>query len=134
MLNKCRVLLVDDHRLIRDALRSVLAAYDDLQIIGEAGDGKQAIEMTASCQPDVILMDLNMPNMNGIEAAKYIKKSWKETVIVGLCTVQDPYTMEAFLKAGAVGVVSKVRLGDLYPTIQRACLKRSPLPSNQIAS
>jgi DNA-binding NarL/FixJ family response regulator len=67
-LRKCRILLVDDHAPIRGALRGFLSAFDDLDIIGEAGDGQEAIEMVEACQPDVILMDLNMPRMNGIEA------------------------------------------------------------------
>jgi DNA-binding LytR/AlgR family response regulator len=62
--------------------------------------------------------------MNGIEAASLIKKFWKETVIIGLSTVQDTYTREAFLKAGALAVVSKARVEDLHSTIQRACVKR----------
>jgi len=64
----------------------MLTGYPDLQIVGEACDGKQAIEQVAACQPDIILMDYHMPVMNGIEAARLIKKSWEATVIIGLCT------------------------------------------------
>jgi DNA-binding NarL/FixJ family response regulator len=113
---KCRVLLVDDHPPVRVTL---------VQIIGEAGDGKQALQMMASCQPGVILMDLNMPRMNGIEASTLIRKTWKDTVIIGVCAIQDAYTMEAFLKAGAVAVISKDRLDELHDTIQRACANLS---------
>jgi DNA-binding NarL/FixJ family response regulator len=74
-LHKCRILLVDDHAPIRGALRGFLSSFDDLDIIGEAGDGQEAIEMLDACQPDVILMDLNMPRMNGIEATNLIKRS-----------------------------------------------------------
>ena len=127
--HRCRVLLVDDHPPIRNVLRALLTSYDDIQIVGEAGDGKQALEIVASCQPDVILMDLNMPVMNGIEAANLIKKSWKETVIIGLCAVQDAYTMEAFLKAGALAVVTKDRFDHLHSTIQRACQHKKAAPA-----
>jgi DNA-binding NarL/FixJ family response regulator len=123
---KCRVLLVDDHVPTRETLRSLLQPYDDVQIMAEAGDGIEALEMLAMCRPDVILLDLNMPRMNGIEAAGLIKKSAKDTVIIGLCAIQDTYTTDAFLRAGALAVISKDRFDDLYSTIQRACKKTSP--------
>jgi DNA-binding NarL/FixJ family response regulator len=121
---KCRVLLVDDHPPVRGTLRHLLKPYDDLQIIGEAGDGKEALEMMASCQPDVILMDLNMPRMNGIEATTLIRKTWKNTVIIGLCAIRDMKTVEAFLQAGAVAVISKDRLDELLDRIRRACSRQ----------
>jgi DNA-binding NarL/FixJ family response regulator len=121
----CRILLVDDHDHFRDALRSLLSSYGDIQIIGEAKDGEEAIIETASCQPEIILMDINMPRMNGIEATTVIKKARKETAIIGLCVDHDSYTIEAFLKAGGIAVVSKARLEDLGPLIRRACAYRT---------
>ena len=113
-----RVLLVDDYVPVRTILRDMLTEYPDLQIVGEASDGKQAIEQVAACRPDIILMDYNMPMMNGIEAARLIKKSWGETVIIGLCTVQDTYIIEGFLKAGALAVICKDRIDHLHSTIE----------------
>ena len=128
-VHRCRIRLVDDHPQVRHVLRSLLAPYEDVNIIAEAVDGKQAIEMADSCRPDVVLMDINMPRMNGIEAAGIIKKSRQETVIIGLCVVQDTYIVNAFLKAGATAVISKDRFDDLYRTLQRACTsKSSPSP------
>ena len=98
----------------------MLIEYVDLQIVGEACDGKQAVEQVTVCQPDVILRDYSMPMMNGIEAARLIKQSWQETVIIGLCTVQDTYITDAFLKAGAIAVICKDRIDHLHSTIQRA--------------
>ena len=118
--HKHRVLLVDDYVPVRITLRRMLTGYLDLQIVGEACDGKQAIEQVAVCQPDIILMDYSMPMMNGIEAARLIKKSWVETVIIGLCTVPDTYITDGFLKAGALAVILKDRIDHLYATIQRA--------------
>jgi CheY-like chemotaxis protein len=126
--HRCRVLLVDDHEGIRDTLRKLLTAYEDVQVVGEARDGAEAIQRVASCQPDIILLDVNMPNMNGIEAATFIRKLWTDTIIIGLCVVHDTYITEAFLKAGALAVVSKARLEDLHSTIQRACVNRLSAP------
>jgi DNA-binding NarL/FixJ family response regulator len=121
----CRILLVDDHDQVRDSLRLLLSSYGDVEVIGEARDGEEAIIRAASCQPEIILMDINMPRMNGIQATTVIKKSRRQTAIIGLCVVDDTYTIEAFLKAGGLAVVSKQRLDDLRSTIQRACLNRS---------
>lgn len=124
--HSCRILLVDDHDQVRDSLRVLLSSYGDVQVIGEARDGEEAIIQAASCQPEIILMDINMPRMNGIQATTVIKKSRRQTAIIGLCVVDDSYTIEAFLKAGGLAVVSKQRMDDLRSTIQRACLNRSP--------
>lgn len=122
--HKCRVLLVDDHEPIRNAVRQLIASYMDVEVIGEAADGEEAIIQAAACQPEIILMDINMPKMNGIQATTVIKKSSKETAIIGLFMVHDMYTTEAFLKAGGLAVVSKFRLEDLRSTIRRACVHR----------
>lgn len=126
--HRYRVLLVDDHERFRDALRELLSSHEDIEVIAEARDGEEAIIQFASCQPDIILMDINMPRMNGIQATNVIKKSRKETAIIGLCVVHDTYTVEAFLKAGGLAVVSKERLNDLHSMIQRACAGRTSEP------
>ena len=111
--HKYRVLLVDDCVPARITLRSVL------------NEGRQAIEQVAACQPDVVLMDYSMPYMNGIEAARLIKKFWEETVIIGLCTVPETYITDGFLNAGALAVVHKDRMEHLHSTIQQAFPKRA---------
>ena len=122
--HRCRLLLVDDHEAMRDAMRDLLSSYGGLEVIGEAGDGEEAVIQVASCKPEIIVMDIDMPRMNGIQATNVIKKSRLDITIIGLCLVHDTYTVEAFLKAGGIAVVSKERLDDLYPTIQRACIDR----------
>src|SRR6476469_3830564 len=87
-MKNCRLLLVDDHVPIRAVLRRLLAYYHDVRIVGEASDGQQAIELMSSCRPDVILMDIHMPRMNGIEATALISKSWKDAITIGLCAIE----------------------------------------------
>jgi DNA-binding NarL/FixJ family response regulator len=128
-LHTCRILLVDDHAPIPEALRSLLSSYEDLQIVGEAADGQEAINVVEACQPDVVLMDINMPGMNGIEASNLIKKSWDTTVIIGLCAVRDSYTIDAFMRAGASAIVSKDRLDDLHSIIRQACQGKATVRS-----
>ena len=123
--HKYRVLLVDDYVPVRITLRSMLRGYVGLQIVGEACDGIQAIEQVAACQPNLVLMDYSMPNMNGIKAARRIKQNWEETVIIGLCTVPETYITDGFLNAGALAVVHKDRIEDLHSTIERAFPKRA---------
>ncbi len=118
---KCRILLVDDYVPIRKAVRGLLAHEDDFEVIGEGKDGKEAIELVAACRPDVVVLDINMPKMNGVEAARLIKRSWADTVILGLSVNRDAYALDAFLQAGGVAVVPKDSIDELIPTVRRAC-------------
>ena len=119
---KCSVLLVEDHEGLRQELRTVLTKHEDIDVIGDVGDGVQALKFITSCQPHVVVLDLNMPKMNGIEAAGLIKQSWPEIAIIGLCVMQDSYTMGAFLRAGATAVISKSnKIQELASAIKRAC-------------
>ncbi len=124
VMHKCRVLLVDDHVPIRITLRRMLTGYDDLHIVGEACDGKQAIELVPLYQPHVVVMDFYMPRMNGVVAARLMKEHWQEIAIIGLCVALDTSITDAFMKAGASAVVSKHQVDNLYSTIQRACPNR----------
>jgi DNA-binding NarL/FixJ family response regulator len=76
--NKTKVVIVEDHKLFREGLKSLLADKDDLEVVGEAGDGLAAIKTVKRCQPDMILLDLSMPKMNGISVMKEIKSQYKE--------------------------------------------------------
>lgn len=101
------ILLVDDHQLFRDALRGMLGAAKDLRIIGEVGDGEAAIQAARDLQPDVILMDISMPGMNGIEATRTIQTENPDTRIVVLSMHADKRFVLEALKAGASGYYLK---------------------------
>ena len=102
-----RVLIVDDHDIVRAGIRMLLDAQPDMAVIGEASDGKEAIEMAGSMKPDVVLMDISMPGTTGIEATRAIKKANSRIEIVGLTMhAEDRYFFQ-LLQAGASGYVVK---------------------------
>jgi two-component system response regulator NreC len=101
MQKKTRVLLADDHRLMRSGLRLVIERHPDFTVVGEADDGRQVVAMAESLKPDVIVMDIGMPNLNGIEAARQISEKQAETAIVMLSMHADEGYVLRALKAGA---------------------------------
>jgi two-component system response regulator NreC len=102
-----RVLIVDDHDIVRAGIRMLLDAQPDMAVIGEASNGKEAIEMVSSMEPDVVLMDISMPGMTGIEATRAIKQTNSRVEIVGLTMhAEDRYFFQ-LLQAGASGYVVK---------------------------
>ena len=123
---KCTVLLVDDHEGLRQELRDLLTKQEDIEVIGAVGDGDEALHFLKSCEPHVIILDLTMPKMDGIEAAGLIKRSCPSVVIIGLCFTHDPMTVDAFLRAGATAVLSKAdQLKEVTSIIRRACPRRA---------
>ncbi|MFY4728159.1 PAS domain-containing protein [Nitrospira sp. BLG_2] len=115
------VLLVDDHAMIRQGLRTMLEAYTDIHITGEAANGEEAITLAQTLQPHVVLMDINMPKMNGIEATAVIKRSFPGMVIVGLSVNADRGNHKAMIQAGAATLLTKeAPVEELYQTIQSA--------------
>ncbi|MGE3976924.1 MAG: PAS domain S-box protein [Nitrospira sp.] len=101
------VLLVDDHAMVRQGLRSVLDAYPDIQVIGEARDGAEAVKLVEKLRPQVVVMDINMPKMNGIEATMQIKTKWPETMIIGISVNVGDDNNEAMQRAGAATLLTK---------------------------
>jgi len=113
-----RVLLVDDHAMVRQGLRSVLEGYADIEVVGEAGNGEEAIEQVIQSKPDVVLMDINMPRMNGVEATTRIKSLYPESIIIGLSVQTGGHAQQAILKAGAAMLLTKeAAVDELYQAI-----------------
>jgi CheY-like chemotaxis protein len=113
------VLLVDDHAMMRQGLRSVLEAHTDIEIIGEASDGQEAVMMADALRPAVVVMDINMPRLNGIEATARIKAHDPDIRIIGLSVNAGPNNREAMLKAGADMLLTKeAAVEELYRAIQ----------------
>lgn len=120
-----RVLLVDDHAMVRQGLRSILETYPELEVVAEAADGIEAVESAISKQPDVVVMDINLPRLNGIDATRRIKKDAPATVVIGLSVHYSSQTHAALIDAGASALLSKEQATeDLYRTITR--FLRSP--------
>jgi two-component system, NarL family, response regulator NreC len=107
MTRQTRVLLADDHVLIRAGLRMVVDAQPDLTVVGEAGDGREAVAMADSLKPDVVVMDIGMPTLNGIEAANQVREKLPETQIVMLSMHSDEGYVLRALKAGAKAYLLK---------------------------
>lgn len=102
-----RVLVVDDHAMVRDGLRSVLEGYHDIDVVGIASDGEEAVYAVEDVMPQVVLMDVNMPKMNGITATAHIKARHPTMCIVGISVNSDDDHRNAMIKAGAVALISK---------------------------
>lgn len=102
-----KLLLIDDHRVVRSGLKMLLEGQDDVEIIGEAGNASEAINLVAKLKPGVVLMDISLPDMSGIEATKTIKGSWPEVSVVALTIHEDEEYFFKMLEAGASGYVPK---------------------------
>lgn len=107
MVNKIRVLLAEDHVVVREGTRELVQREQDMEVVGEAGDGEEAIELTAKLQPDVVIMDIAMPKLNGIEATKQIKAHHPATIVLILTAYDTDQYIFALLEAGAAGYLLK---------------------------
>jgi two-component system response regulator NreC len=106
-MRKIRILLADDHKLMRGGLRVLLEQQGDLMVVGEASDGREAVALATSLKPDVLVMDIGMPNLNGIEAAGQITQSQPRIALVMLSMHSDESYVLRALKAGAKGYLLK---------------------------
>jgi DNA-binding NarL/FixJ family response regulator len=114
------VLLVDDHALVRNGLSSVLRYHTELQVVGEASDGHEAVAMATALKPDVVVMDVNMPRMDGVEASKRIKRELPGTVVIGLSMHDGGQHESAMRESGAAAYLTKDSAAErLIETILR---------------
>jgi DNA-binding NarL/FixJ family response regulator len=122
-----RVLLAEDHAVVRAGLERLLATVEDIEVVGQAVDGEQAVELAAEHRPDVVLMDISMPNVGGIEATRRILEANGEVQIVILTSFADLEKIEAALDAGAIGYLLKdAEPEDLIRGVQAAARGESP--------
>ncbi len=115
-------MLVDDHMVVRSGLSTVLAVYDDMELVGEAGDGEEAVRLCERLQPDVVLMDLLMPKMDGVTATRAHQRALAaHPVVIALTSFKEQEYVEGALKAGASGYLLKnVSAEELVNAIRRA--------------
>ena len=111
-MKKLRVLLADDHKVIRDGLRLLIDSQRDMQVVGEAGNGKEALQRARDLKPDVVVMDLSMPELNGLQATEQLKAERPKIKVVALTVHEDASYLLQLCKAGAVGYVLKRSAGD----------------------
>ena len=115
-----RVLLVDDESMVRRILKQILTSYRDMELVGEAATGYEAVAAVERLQPDIVVMDIRMPGLDGIAAAREIKVKYPRVKIIGLSEYAYGYNTDAMEKAGAVGVYHKSSAyEELYPAIKR---------------
>ena len=128
MADRIRVLIVDDRPIFRAGARGMLSEYQHIAVVGEASDGKQAVTMAKSLKPDVILMDISMPEMDGVSATRAIMRDSHEVAILGLTVSDNEDDVSSMLEAGACGYILKDSgPEDLARAIEDAQAGRFPL-------
>ena len=145
-MSKIRILLADDHVLVRQGTRELLELEDDLEVVGEAGDGEEAVRLAIIQRPDVAIMDISMPKLNGIEATKQIKARYPSIAVLVLTAYDDDQYIFALLEAGAAGYLLKdvpadelikavraVYAGEsvLHPVVARKVVNRFAQPADK---
>jgi two-component system, NarL family, response regulator LiaR len=133
--NPIRVLIIDDHGMVRKGLIAYLKIKPDLEVVGEGRDGKEAIALCEQLQPDVVLMDLIMPELGGIAATRAIHKNWPNIQVIALTSFQERDLVQDVLQAGAISYLLKNISGDdLADAIHAAYLGRPTLAPEAVQS
>jgi NarL family two-component system response regulator LiaR len=125
-----RVMIVDDHDMVRQGLAAFLLVSDDMELVGEADNGQDAVDLCDQLQPDVILMDLVMPKMDGVTATRIIRERWPHVQVIALTSFHEREMVQEMLRVGAIGYLLKnVSVEDLAEAIRAARAGRSTLAS-----
>jgi two-component system, NarL family, response regulator LiaR len=125
---RIRVMVVDDHTMVRRGLATFMKVFDDLELVGEAASGQAAIQLCAQIQPDVILMDMVMPDMDGATATRLIRKQSSSFQVIALTSFKEEVLVQSALQAGAIGYLLKdVTADDLAQAIRDAHAGRATL-------
>ncbi len=145
-MGKIRIVIADDHAVVRQGTRSLLEREEDLEVVGEAGDGEQAVKLIEQLKPDVAIIDISMPKLNGVEVTRQVKPRCPSTAVLILTAYDDDEYVFALLEAGAagyllkdvdarevVGAVRAVYAGEsvLHPAIARKVISRLKSPENK---
>jgi len=134
MTQPLSLLIVDDHQLVRWGIRTFLATQPDISVLGEAASGEEALELAAELQPQVVLMDLRMPGMGGVEAIKQLRQRWPQIAVVVLTTYNEDDLMIQGLQAGACGYLLKdCSLETLVQAIRAAARGEMLVPPEVMA-
>jgi two-component system, NarL family, response regulator NreC len=135
-MKRIRILLADDHAVVRQGFKMILAAQPDMEIVGEAGNGRETIELAEKLRPEVVVMDVSMPELNGIEATRRLASSTPHTRVVALSMHKDSVYVREILRAGARGYLLKESLaGDLVAAVRAVASGEgylSPAVSNAV--
>lgn len=133
-MSKTRVMIVDDHALVREGITALLKLYDDVDVVGEASDGVEAIERLSELKPDIVLMDIAMPGLGGLEATIEIKKRDPNVKVIVLSQYEDRGYVRRFLKANVSGYILKRAVGGELIAAIRAVAKGESYLHSSIAS
>lgn len=131
---KIHVLIADDHALVRDGIKSLLGLTEDIEVVGEASDGREAVEQTRRLKPDVILMDIAMPGLGGLEAALELKREGSKARILVLTQYDDLEYVRRFLKIGIAGYVLKRMFGSELASAIRSAARGGLVLDPQVAA
>lgn len=127
-MKKIRVLLAEDHVVVREGTRELIQREQDMEVVGEAGDGEEAIELATRLRPDLVIMDIAMPKVNGVEATRRIKELYPATAVLILTAYDSEQYIFALLEAGAAGYLLKnVRGSELIDAVRAVCAGESVL-------
>ena len=135
---RIRIILVDDHPVVRQGLRKILSTFEEIAIEGEAGSGREAIELARTMKPDVVVMDISMPEMSGIEATSILRRDLPEVKVLALSMHEDPSYVKQALRAGARGYMLKDSppkdLVDAIANVNSGTVPMSPQAANNLTT